>query len=72
MIADIATPDERGGFIGIYGGGMFIQQASPEGEVNPYLVRMLAQAVGPVLGGILAKSLGVRYVLPVFVHRRQC
>ena len=54
---------------------MFIQQASPEGEFNPYLVRMLAQAVGPVLGGVLAKSLGFRYdghVLPVFVHRRQC
>lgn len=54
---------------------MFIQQASPESEVNAYLVFMLGQSVGPVLGGALAQFLGFRcdgHVLPVFVHRCQC
>ncbi|KAK8256123.1 synaptic vesicle transporter [Phyllosticta capitalensis] len=45
VIADIAPPSERGGFIGLFAG-----------------VRQAALALGPVLGGVLAGTMGYRSI----------
>ncbi|KAL5334196.1 major facilitator superfamily domain-containing protein [Aspergillus crustosus] len=45
VIADVALPEERGGFIGINAG-----------------VRMMGQAVGPVIGGLLNSVWGFRSI----------
>ncbi|KAK2590250.1 hypothetical protein QQS21_012066 [Conoideocrella luteorostrata] len=55
VIADIATPGERGGFMGTNAG-----------------TRMISQAVGPVLGGLLTAKWGFRSIFWLLFAQSSC
>lgn len=60
MIQDIATPLERGTYIGFYQSSKLIHE---EMEVQHSLtnsVRNGSIAIGPILGGVLSQFLGFR------------
>jgi len=59
VIGDIAVPEERGGFFGLYGMGPLACTVTP---LNMRFLNMLqiGPAIGPVIGGGLADKLGWR------------
>ena len=61
MIGDVTLRAERGGLMGIFGGGGCDAITLSIMLIDP-AVRMFGQAFGPVIGGALAQFLGFRYI----------
>jgi MFS family permease len=64
VIGDISTPEERGGFFGMFNLGPMVSCfeavcAGPRVLMQP----QLAPCVGPVLGGVLSDKLGWRSIM---------
>ena len=66
VIGDITTSSERGSLVGIFGGGnlfvCYMEASCPRKQADKFIVRMLGQGIGPVIGGLLTKAWGFRSI----------